>query len=122
MSPYFCESTPTTPRVLLDASTGKLEISGRSLPENTSQFYEPVLYWLQRYLKAPQITTCLEVNLEYYNSGSNMVIFKIMRMLEGLPGLVVIWAYHPDDEEMLEAGRELSRDTHVTFAFREHVE
>ena len=79
------------------------------------------MQWMERYVQNPNPTTTLEVNLEYYNSGSNMVIFKLMRLIEKLPSLEVVWAYHPDDEEMLEAGRELSRDTRVPFLFREHA-
>ena len=121
MIPFFCEATATSPRVLLDKAKGIFEISGRSLPENTLQFYEPILAWVENYSAHPNTETCLEMNLEYYNSGSNMILYKLLRMLQALPGLEVIWAYHPDDEEILEAGQELSRDTKVAFLYRVHA-
>ena len=38
--------TDDTPNVILDANNEIFEISGRSLPEDVSAFYEPILSWL----------------------------------------------------------------------------
>ena len=36
------EQTEYTPKVVFDAETGTLELSGRSLPEDTVLFYDPL--------------------------------------------------------------------------------
>ncbi len=43
------QGTEDTPKIILDAGNEILEISGRSLPEDVSSFYEPVLNWLNEY-------------------------------------------------------------------------
>jgi hypothetical protein len=42
------QGSEDTPKIILDAGNEILEISGRSLPEDVSSFYEPVLNWLNQ--------------------------------------------------------------------------
>ncbi len=51
------QGTEDTPRIILDAEKELLEISGRSLPEDVSAFYEPVLNWLNEYAENPNDKT-----------------------------------------------------------------
>ena len=43
------EGTEDTPKIILDKSNGIFEISGRSLPEDSAEFFQPVLDWLKSY-------------------------------------------------------------------------
>ena len=43
------KGTDDTPTVILDKENGIFEISGRSLPEDVTTFYEPILSWLDDY-------------------------------------------------------------------------
>ena len=43
------EGTEDTPKIMLDKGNGIFEISGRSLPEDTAEFYQPILEWLEVY-------------------------------------------------------------------------
>jgi len=47
------EGTAKTPTVNFDPS-GKLELKGRSIPENSIEFYKPLMEWLDEYEKNPQ--------------------------------------------------------------------
>ncbi len=47
------KGTEDTPSVLLDKAQNLFEISGRSLPEDVSMFYEPILSWIDEYAAAP---------------------------------------------------------------------
>ena len=40
MEPISIEGTPKTPSVKFDAATGNVEIKGRSIPENSIEFYD----------------------------------------------------------------------------------
>jgi len=40
------EATDKTPRIILDPYNDIFEISGNSRPENVSEFYFPVINWL----------------------------------------------------------------------------
>ena len=53
MDEFFLEATPKTPRLYFNSETGEFEISGRSIPENSIEFYKPVINWLDHYIKTP---------------------------------------------------------------------
>lgn len=105
--------TSKTPDVDFDASTGVLEISGRSIPENSYQFYEPLLSWLDSYATSPQETTVLTFKLDYFNTSSSMYILGILKKLEKLflagNKAEVKWYYDADDEDMLQTGEDLKQ-------------
>ncbi len=45
------EGTGDTPKVIFDKGNDHFEISGCSLPEDTNAFFEPIIDWLEEYLK-----------------------------------------------------------------------
>ena len=49
--------TDDTPTVILDAENDIFEISGRSLPEDVTAFYDPILNWLDEYAGSPNAKT-----------------------------------------------------------------
>src|SRR5688572_31551773 len=65
------EGTADTPKIILDKGNGIFEISGRSLPEDSVEFYGPVLEWISNYAKAPNATTHFSFKLEYFNTSSS---------------------------------------------------
>ena len=101
---YYSEDTDSTPLVSLDPNSGVLEFKGRSIPENASDFYLPIINWLEEYTKAPQPNTRLILYLEYINSISQKMIFDILRKAEDIKdagsNVKVMWYYDEDDEEM----------------------
>ncbi len=103
------EPTNLTPYVSLDAS-GKLELSGRSIPENSLEFYQPVYEWLDEYLTNPADKTVFEVKLDYFNTSSSKCILDILKKIDKLEvrGLDVLvkWYYSENDEDMKEAGED----------------
>lgn len=105
--------TSKTPDVNFNASTGILEISGRSIPENSYQFYEPLLSWLDQYTDTPSDSTLLTFRLDYFNTSSSMYILGILKKLEKLfiagGKAEVKWYYDADDEDMLQTGEDLKQ-------------
>jgi len=53
MEPLIIEGTAKTPTVNFNASEGLIEIKGRSIPENSIEFYKPLVDWLDEYAKSP---------------------------------------------------------------------
>ncbi len=49
MEPIIIEGTPKTPTIKFDAKEGVFEIKGRSIPENSVEFYKPLVDWLENY-------------------------------------------------------------------------
>jgi hypothetical protein len=53
MEAISIEGTAKTPTVKFDAQGGIFEIKGRSIPENSIEFYKPLVDWLDEYAKGP---------------------------------------------------------------------
>lgn len=113
------KGTEDTPNVVLDASENLMEISGRSLPEDVSSFYGPILTWLTEYAKSPNPKTIFNFKLVYFNTASSKLILDILMKLEEMckkgDEVLVKWYYPEDDEDMQEAGSEYADIVEVPF-------
>ncbi len=112
------EATGKTPKVVFDPN-GKLELKGRSIPENSIEFYQPLMQWLDEYEQNPQEKTEVHVQLEYFNTSSSKCILDLFKKLESLKNqgndVVIKWYYEEDDEDMLEAGEDYQSIVSVPF-------
>ncbi|UII31563.1 DUF1987 domain-containing protein [Fulvivirga ulvae] len=112
MDNYTLIPSPKTPRLYFNAQNGDFEISGRSIPENSIEFYKPLLEWLDEYEKKPQPETKLHVNLEYFNTSSSKCLVEILRKLEKVNehhNVKVFWHYEEEDEDMMESGEDFKK-------------
>jgi hypothetical protein len=113
------QGTEDTPKIMLDAENDFLEISGRSLPEDVSSFYEPVLNWLNEYAENPNKTTVFNFKLTYFNTASSKLLLDILMKLEEMhekgQDVLIRWHYPEDDEDMAEAGEEYADIVDVPF-------
>lgn len=95
------EQTHKTPRIDLNHSTGELVLTGKSIPENAVNTYQPVLNWTREYvLKAKPITN-LRLNMEYFNTSSSMWISKMITSLTKISNpdyLLLVHLYIPLEE------------------------
>jgi hypothetical protein len=101
------DGTPKTPEINFDGS-GELLLKGRSIPENSVEYYEPLMSWIEGYGNAPKSETIVKVQLEYFNTSSSKCILDVFKKLESISGsdVQIKWYYEEDDEDMLEAGEE----------------
>ncbi|MEN7548731.1 DUF1987 domain-containing protein [Rapidithrix thailandica] len=110
MKDFYVASTNKTPEIKFQAKRGELIIAGRSVPENSTQFYRPVYQWLDHYIHRPAHKTTLKVNLEYFNTSSSKCLVDIFRKLEQVQAIgrlvQIVWHYEKDDEDMLESGED----------------
>jgi len=110
------EGSPKTPTVKFSAGTGFLEIKGRSIPENSIEFYKPLIDWIEHYAKSPQESTSVNIQLEYFNTSSSKCILDVFKRLETINKEVLInWYYEEDDEDMLEAGEDYDAIINLPF-------
>jgi hypothetical protein len=101
MKELIIEQTPKTPQIDLNQLTGDLLFYGRSIPENATRLYEPVLNWVTEYVQEANSTTNLRLDLEYFNTASSIYLAKILRILSriNVPGYVlIIHLYFPAEE------------------------
>ena len=115
------KGTEDTPSVILDKGQNVFEISGGSLPEDVSMFYEPILSWIDEYAEAPNAETVFNFKLEYFNTASSKVILDILLKFEDINEkgnkVVVKWHYREDEEDMLEAGEEYADIVEIPFEY-----
>lgn len=112
------EGTEDTPKIILDKKNGIFEISGRSLPEDSAEFYRPVLEWIEQYGEAANPVTEFVFKLEYFNTASSKLILDVLSALEDIKGMKILWYFHEDDEDMEEAGQEFSELVEIPFEFK----
>lgn len=126
MEPIIIEGTPKTPSVKFDASEGIFEIRGRSIPENSVEFYKPLNEWLDNYMQVPLDKTVVNIRLEYFNTSSSKCILDVFKRLEAIHkskhDVEINWFYEEDDEDMLEAGEDYDSIIKVPFKMIEIVE
>ncbi len=120
MDAIHIEMTAKTPEVKLDATTGELVLKGRSIPENSIEFYSPVFEWIDKYCRKPQPETVLHIQLEYFNTSSSKCLLDILKKLQNLSQnalskVKVVWYYEEDDEDMLEAGEDYQAIIRIPF-------
>ena len=121
------EGTPKTPTVNFDAASGTIEIKGRSIPENSIEFYKPMVEWLDTYKEEAQGNTNVNIELEYFNTSSSKCILDVFKKLEGIHNggkceITINWFYEEDDEDMLEAGEDYQAIINVPFKMIEMEE
>ncbi len=126
MKPIFIERTPKTPLVKFDSEKGVIEVKGRSIPENSIEFYKPLVDWLEHYAKQPLKLTRVDVQLEYFNTSSSKCILDVFKKLESIHkaknDVLINWYYEEDDEDMLEAGEDYESIIRVPFKMIEIVD
>jgi hypothetical protein len=118
METLMIKGNEEIPSVLLDKQNGIFEIAGRSLPENSADFYLPILAWIQEYSKDPNVRTDFMFKLDYFNTSSCKMIQGILSELERIKGTTVIWYFLEDDEIMEETGHEFAEIVPVPFEFK----
>ncbi|MEN8247437.1 MAG: DUF1987 domain-containing protein [Bacteroidota bacterium] len=113
------EPTDETPKIVLDPANDNFEFTGKSLPEDVTTFYGPVLDWLDEYGGSPNEKTVINFKLVYFNTASSKLILDILFKLEEIhesgADLSIIWHYQEDDEDMQEAGEEYADLVEIPF-------
>src|SRR3954470_11521148 len=98
MNNLLIDDTVKTPAITFNGQSGTLELRGKSIPENSLEFYKPVFDWLDSYSDKPASDTELIVRLEYFNTSSSKCLLDILRRLEtiqtsGKSKVKVQWHY-----------------------------
>jgi hypothetical protein len=108
------EATQYTPDIAFDVS-GKLSLKGKSYPENTFEFYAPVMDWIKAYFSndASPKTLTLDIEITYFNSSSSKLFFDFFDLLDENKDdfeITVNWIYDEENESALEAGEDFIDD------------
>lgn len=99
---------------------GRLELRGKSVPEDANAYYKQANVWLETYLSNPAPNTTFSIKLEYYNTITArclLEMFHLMREAQnaGKTQVGVEWYYEEGDEEMMEAGHDFEDMAKLSF-------
>ncbi len=118
------EATKYTPEIIFDKS-GKLSIKGKSYPENTFEFYAPVMGWIKLYFLIDTLPKLhfstdslskeltLDMEIIYFNSSSSKLFFDLFDVFEENKenfDITINWLYDEDNESAREAGEDFIED------------
>lgn len=113
------EGTVKTPTVVLDADAGVLLIRGRSIPENTIDFFSPINNWVDSYCAIPKDKTIFQIRLEYFNTSTSKCLLDLLRKFENInkyrSEVTVEWFYEINDDDMEEAGQDYQAIVELPF-------
>jgi hypothetical protein len=113
------EGTGKTPTIIFEPDNGLLEIKGRAIPENATEFFRPLTEALNKNSGNLSVPIIVNLQLEYFNTSSSKCILDILKILASIKkagGEVVInWYYDEDDEDMLESGENYQEIVNIPF-------
>ncbi len=122
MDNLLIESTKKTPEVFFSVD-GRIKISGRSIPEDATKFYDDLYEWIYYYCLEPSDTTTVDIELEYFNSGSSKALLHILRALVDVAKhghkLTINWYYEEGDDDIMERGEYYESILETKFNFIE---
>jgi hypothetical protein len=112
-----------TPSIDFNAESGRVLLRGRSIPENSIEFYKPLNDWLDAYAQTPVENTTVDMRLEYFNTSSSKCILDLFKRLERIYSsdrkVNVNWYFEKDDEDMEEAGEDYEAIVNIPFTIIE---
>ncbi len=115
------EPTKVTPGVLF--LEGHLEIRGRSIAENSTDFYRPLEEWVAQYAEKTEVRTQVIFAFDFINTASTKWVYAIVKRLalyRNVHEMVSIeWFYEKGDEEQYELGQIIHSFIDCPFIFYE---
>lgn len=118
MEDYNLDATKATPSINFNSSRGILTINGRSIPEDSVSFFEPLQNNIRQYLSNSLPNNIINIRLDYLNSSSTACILSVLREFEKLNKTVttiVNWHYESEDEDILNIGLNFSELIDLKF-------
>lgn len=92
------------PNVKMEVSTGFCEISGESYLEDTDEFYNTIIRWIEQYQTEIKKAIKFNFRLTYFNTSSSRGILNVLRTLKDYEdggGEIEINWYYPDDDDSI---------------------
>jgi hypothetical protein len=116
MEDLIIERTAKTPQVEFLALDKKLTLAGRSIPENSIQFYDTLLSWANAFCASKPGQIEVHVKLEYFNTSSSKCLMDLLKRIEQCDcSSEVYWYYEEEDEDMQEAGEDYAAIIQLPF-------
>jgi hypothetical protein len=119
MTTLEIEAGKSSPSVRFDPEGGILQIGGESYPENSKEFYEPLIEWIDEFLENSDAAVVFRVTLTYMNTSSTKYMMDILDRLEAAyengHSVSVEWYCDKENDRSLDTVEELQEDFEMPF-------
>ncbi len=119
MTDLNIKGTQSAPAVVTNWENGTLELRGDSYPENSFEFFAPIVGWVEDFLANSTKPLRLELRLLYLNTSSVKTMMDIFDTLEEAHEkgrvVAVCWYYDGDNGRIADLAEEFKED--CTFPF-----
>jgi hypothetical protein len=111
--------TNQLPQVEFDVANGVMDIRGKIVPENPSEFFGELDNWVGEYLRRKNASIEINLHLDYFNTVSSKMLSKFLqKMIPVSPRLN--WYYDAEDIEIKEAGEDYAAILNYPINVIEH--
>lgn len=111
--------TTSTPAVDFNSDSGLLVLSGESYPENSFDFFWPLLEWVRAFLRQTTSSVRLQIGLTYMNTSSIKSMMDLLDLLEDAHAagreVTVTWFYDEENDRALEMAEEFREEVTLPF-------
>lgn len=122
LPPLRIKPTAQTPFICYSDETATFEMKGRSIPEDVTGFYLPVMQWFNFTVQRKPPFMRVAFLLEYFNTHSSRILLEILRKLEKMQEagskVEVDWYFEEEDDEMKDFGEDLEKMTGLPIHLR----
>jgi hypothetical protein len=123
MKKLYIKETLNSPKVLFDPTKKRYEISGKSFPENSKTFYEPVFEWISELSTTDADKMQLSLMFDYISSSSVITIKQLLSKVKALSdkgaSIDVLWHYDVADPDIRDIGEEYKKLVGINIQFIE---
>jgi hypothetical protein len=100
------KGTETTPEIALDLENKFLKIKGHSTPENTIDFYAPIILNVLKFYNEGNRGFQIHIELEYFNTSTSKALYDLFEIVESHEDQTasIHWYTESDDQEIKDAG------------------
>jgi len=106
-----------TPAVNWDTETGIYTLTGKSFPENSKKFYNPILDWIDGQNFEGDLV--FEFYFYYLSSSSIIAIYQILKKIEagaeGKANVEIIWKFDEGDDDIERIGHDYQKITSLNI-------
>jgi len=111
-----------TPHIVFDAGSNIFKLEGKSFPEDSKEFYRPVIEWMDEFIASKPLTYTLHFNLFYLSSSSIISVKQLLQKVAELQNngtkVSVIWSFDEDDDDIKKTGEDYQKLTKLNFEFQ----
>jgi hypothetical protein len=113
------KKTYFTPDVNFSASTGICEIAGESYQEETFEFFNRLIAWIDEFIMKVRKPITMNFKLTYFNTSSARAIQEMVMLLKKYQeqgGVVTInWYYQDEEDSTYEEAEDMQAQTKLKF-------